>query len=99
MGLLELGDGESSDGVAHLLSGLDGSLHQPLSGCTQDRRSRQGHLKVKEGPLPHLDHREDVDEVQALDLMRLQAMRTLHFRKHRHDLLCQSSRTRGEEAF
>lgn len=30
--LLELGNGEGPHVVAHLLSGLDGSLYQPLSG-------------------------------------------------------------------
>lgn len=38
-----------------------------------------------------------MDEIQALDLMRLQTMGTLHLGKHRHDFLCQSSAGREEE--
>lgn len=41
--------------------------------------------------LSHLNHWENVDEIQPLDLMRLQAMRTLHLREHRHYFLRQSS--------
>lgn len=80
--LLELRNGERSHIVAHLLSGLDGSLHQPLGGFTGHTvkaRSREGQSLRQ---LSHLDHWEDVDKIQALDLMRLQAMRTLHLWKH-----------------
>lgn len=46
----------------------------------------------------HLYHREDVDEIQPLDLMRLQTMRTLHLREHRHDFLSQSSAERQKHS-
>ena len=36
----------------------------------------------------YLDDRVDVDEVEALDLVRLQSMRTLHSRENCHYLLC-----------
>ena len=42
-----------------------------------------------------LDHRVDVDEVQPLDLMGLQAVGTLHARQDSHYLLCQSTGRRG----
>lgn len=89
--LLELRNGEGPHVVAGLLSGLDGSLHQPLSGFTDHTvktRSSEGQSMRQ---LSHLDHWENVDKIQALDLVRLQAMRTLHFWKHGHNFLRQSS--------
>lgn len=89
--LLELRNGEGPHVVAHLLSGLDGSLHQPLSGFTDHTvktRSSEGQSMRQ---LSHLDHWENVDKIQALDLVGLQAMRTLHFWKHGHNFLRQSS--------
>ena len=39
----------------------------------------------------YLYHRVNVDEVQTLDLMWLNAVGTLHLGQHCHDLLCQCS--------
>lgn len=50
--------------------------------CEAESRSSPGQPS-------HLYHRENVDEVQPLDLMRLQTMRTLHLREDGHELLCQ----------
>ena len=38
--------------------------------------------------LTDLNDRVDMDEVQTLDLVRLQSMWTLHAREHTHNLLC-----------
>lgn len=99
--LLELRDGVGSHVVAHLLFGLDGPLHQPLGRrhntepITLNGPSPAGPCEAESQSSPgepsHLYHRENVNEVQPLDLMRLQTMRTLHLREDGHELLCQRS--------
>ena len=39
----------------------------------------------------YLDDRENIDEIQALNLVRLQTMRTFHARKNCNNLFCQST--------
>lgn len=97
--LLELRNRERSHVVAHLLSGFDGSLHQPLSGFTHHTFTTTSYERQSLRQLSHLDHWENVDKIQALDLMRLQAVRALHLWKHGHDFLGQSSvkKTYGDE--
>ena len=46
---------------------------------------------------PYLNHWENVDEIQALDLMGLQAVRTLHLGQNRNYVLCESASDRRRE--
>ena len=97
--LAELGLREGSNVVSHLLPRCNGQLHQPLGvepGC---HAQCNGSIITSAGQAcrRYLNDWVDVDEVQPLDLVGLQAVRTLHARQDCHYLLSQSTTRRVRE--
>lgn len=100
--LLELRDRIGS----HIVSHLPPSSLWPSSPATEDHTTpamnqTSGHkpsvvpyYKTLMSRNTHLYHWKYMNEIQPLDLMRLLAMRALHFGQNKHNLLCGSAAKR-----